>query len=93
MMLVTTLIFCRFRTPNIRVLSADRSFLTAWGSWAIMRAQLECLEELARMDVAWDFAINLSGSDLPIRSMEDLALALAPHRGIYEETVSTRYEH
>ncbi len=30
----------------------------------------------------WDFAVTLSGSDLPLRSVDDFALALAPHRGI-----------
>jgi len=28
----------------------------------------------------WDFAINLSGADLPLRDVDDLAMALAPHR-------------
>lgn len=29
----------------------------------------------------WDFVINLSGSDLPIRDIDDLAAALARERG------------
>ena len=37
-------------------------------------------EELARMGV-WDFLINMSGSDLNLRDIDDLALALAPYRG------------
>ena len=29
----------------------------------------------------WDFLINMSGSDLNLRDIDDLALALAPYRG------------
>ncbi|XP_013404287.1 uncharacterized protein LOC106169376 isoform X2 [Lingula anatina] len=65
---------------NIRVLPYSRSFLSSWGSFEIVRAELECIEELLKMGV-WDFVINLSGQDLPLRTMEDLALALAPYRG------------
>ena len=40
---------------------------------------MEAYEELCRLGI-WDFAVDLSGADLPLRSMEDLSLALAPHR-------------
>ncbi len=42
---------------------------------------MEGWEELCRMGV-WDFAVTMSGADLPLRSVEDLALGLAPHRGV-----------
>ena len=29
----------------------------------------------------WDFVINMSGADLSLRNVDDLALALAPYRG------------
>ncbi|XP_014681957.1 PREDICTED: uncharacterized protein LOC106821587 [Priapulus caudatus] len=65
---------------NVRMLPIERSFRTAWASWNYIRAHLECLEELLRMGV-WDFVINLSAADLPLRSVDDIAAALAPHRG------------
>jgi len=64
---------------NVLVLPSQRSFVTSWGSFGLVRALIETYEELCRMGV-WDFAINLSGSDLPLRSVEDLSMALAPHR-------------
>ncbi len=67
-------------TDNVLVLPPHRSFVTSWGSFALVRAQTEAYEELCRMGL-WDFAINLSGADMTLRSVEDLALALAPHRG------------
>ena len=38
----------RFPTFNIRVLPHDRSFITSWGSFGIVRAHLEQFEELSR---------------------------------------------
>ena len=70
----------RFPSFNIRVLPQERSFITSWGSFGIVRAHLEQFEELARMGI-WDFVINMSGSDLSVRNVDDLSLALAPHRG------------
>ncbi|XP_070540250.1 uncharacterized protein [Ptychodera flava] len=65
---------------NIHILPKDRSFVASWGSYEIVRAELECFEELLRMG-AWDFIINLSGADLPIRDVDDVAASLAPARG------------
>ncbi|XP_078578373.1 uncharacterized protein LOC144863225 [Branchiostoma floridae x Branchiostoma japonicum] len=65
---------------NIRVLPDQRSFRSSWGSYNILRAELEATEELLRMG-SWDFVINLSGSDLALRDVDDIAAALAPYRG------------
>ena len=65
---------------NVIVLPVERSYVTSWGGMGIVRAHLEQFEELARMGV-WDFLINMSGSDLNLRDIDDLALALAPYRG------------
>ncbi|XP_070540959.1 uncharacterized protein [Ptychodera flava] len=67
-------------SENIRVLPAARSFATSWGSYEIIRAELECLEELIRMG-PWDFAIDLSGADLPLRNVDDISATLASVRG------------
>ncbi|KAG1654611.1 NADPH-dependent diflavin oxidoreductase 1 [Nymphon striatum] len=65
---------------NVRILPRERSFSCSWGSFEILRAELECFEELLRMGT-WDFVINLSGADLPLRNVDDLAAALATQRG------------
>ena len=70
----------RFPVFNVVVLPRHRSFITSWGSFGIVRAELEQFEELCRMGL-WDFIINMSGADLAIRNVDDLSLALAPYRG------------
>ncbi|XP_076345847.1 uncharacterized protein LOC143244653 isoform X2 [Tachypleus tridentatus] len=79
--LETKINMLELQSNNIRVLPKDRSFLTSWASYDIVRAQLEGFEELLRMGT-WDFAINLSGADLPLRDVDDLAAALAQYRGL-----------
>ncbi|KAG0725831.1 Xylosyltransferase 1 [Chionoecetes opilio] len=66
---------------NIRILPAARSFVASWGSYNIVRAEMESYEELLRMGL-WDFAVNLSGADMPLRDVDDLAATLAPYRGV-----------
>ncbi|XP_050688758.1 uncharacterized protein LOC126981531 isoform X2 [Eriocheir sinensis] len=66
---------------NIRILPPSRSFVASWGSYNIVRAELESFEELLRMG-RWDFAVKLSGADLPLRDVDDLAATLAPYRGM-----------
>ncbi|XP_064108607.1 LOW QUALITY PROTEIN: uncharacterized protein LOC135216986 [Macrobrachium nipponense] len=66
---------------NIRILPPSRSFVASWGSFNIVRAELESFEELLRMG-PWDFGVKLSGADMPIRDVDDLSAALAPYRGV-----------
>ena len=70
----------RFPMSNVRVLPQQRSFITSWGSFGIVRAELELFEELCRLGL-WDFILNMSGADLALRNVDDLSLALAPYRG------------
>ncbi|XP_042243134.1 uncharacterized protein LOC121880139 isoform X2 [Homarus americanus] len=65
---------------NVRILPLSRSFVASWGSFNIVRAELESFEELLRMGV-WDFGVKLSGADLPLRDVDDLSATLAAYRG------------
>lgn len=65
---------------NIHVLPKSRSFIASWGSYDIVRAEIEGYEELLRMGV-WEFLINLSGADLPLRDVDDISAMLAAYRG------------
>ncbi|KAF0289120.1 Xylosyltransferase 1 [Amphibalanus amphitrite] len=69
------------RLANVRVLPRERSFAASWASYNIVRAELEALEELLRAGL-WDHALLLSGADLPLRGVDELAAALAAHRSV-----------
>ena len=68
-----------------------RSFRASWGSFLILRAELEGFEELVRMGV-WDFSFIISASDLPLRSVDDMAAMLAPYRGGWRLWVGGRLD-
>ncbi|XP_047740277.1 uncharacterized protein LOC108679286 [Hyalella azteca] len=65
---------------NIKILPQEESFVPSWGSYGIVRAELQGLRYLLDLP-HWEFVIKLSGADLPLRSPQDLGLLLAPYRG------------
>ena len=69
------------KVNNVRIIPLERSSVPAWGSYGIVYGQLAIYEELLRMSGDWEFAIYMSGADLPLRDVEEMALTLAPYRG------------
>ncbi|GFS92978.1 xylosyltransferase 1 [Nephila pilipes] len=65
---------------NILILPDEKSFITPKASYETVRAQLEGFVALLRFGF-WDFLINLSENDIPLRNVDDLAIALTPYRG------------
>lgn len=65
---------------NILILPDEKSFVTPKASYEIVRAQLEGFQELLDFGF-WDFVINLFENDVPLRNVDDLAVALTPYRG------------
>ena len=60
-----------------------------WGHHSIMDAQMACLAELAHYDVRnkykWKYAINLCGTELPLRTNREMVRALKP---LYQQGLS-----
>jgi hypothetical protein len=60
-----------------------------WGHHSIMDAQMACLAELAHSDVRnkykWKYAINLCGTELPLRTNREMVRALEP---LYQQGLS-----
>ena len=56
---------------------------------SIMDAQMACMTELARSEVRnkyqWKYAINLCGTELPLRTNREIVQALKP---LYEQGLS-----
>lgn len=64
--------------PNIR-LSRNR-FSTIWGGASLLQMLLASMNELLKSDWKWDFIINLSESDFPIKSNERLVQFLTANK-------------
>jgi hypothetical protein len=52
-----------------------------WGGYSLVDAQLRGIRLLRRMSTSWDFCINLSGQDFPLKSQEWIARFLSAQKG------------
>ncbi|XP_029015838.1 xylosyltransferase 1-like [Betta splendens] len=65
--------------PNVRV--TPWRMATIWGGASLLTMYLRSMEDLLKMtDWFWDFFINLSAADYPIRTSKQLVSFLSKHR-------------
>ncbi|EDW33154.1 oxt [Drosophila persimilis] len=65
--------------PNIRL--ARKRFSTIWGGASLLTMLLQCMEDLLKSKWQWDFVINLSESDFPVKTLDKLVDFLSANRG------------
>ncbi len=53
----------------------------SWGSWGLVQATLEGLEQVIRANLSPDYVVLLSGQDYPLRSPAGIEAFLTEHRG------------
>ncbi|KAJ8253880.1 hypothetical protein COCON_G00204920 [Conger conger] len=67
--------------PNVRV--TPWRMATIWGGASLLTMYLRSMADLLAMtDWSWDFFINLSAADYPIRTNEQLVSFLSRHQGM-----------
>lgn len=77
--LYTQLLPLEQRASNIRL--ARRRFSTIWGGASLLTMLLASMDDLRRIaDWRWDFVINLSESDFPVKTVDRLAEFLTANR-------------
>ncbi|XP_072224663.1 xylosyltransferase 2 [Leuresthes tenuis] len=65
--------------PNIR--ATPWRMVTIWGGASLLKAYLRSMQDLLSMlDWKWDFFINLSATDFPTRTNDELVAFLSLHR-------------
>ncbi|KAL4707701.1 hypothetical protein ACJJTC_014882 [Scirpophaga incertulas] len=65
--------------PNIKL--ATQRFASIWGGASLLQMLLTSMKEIFNLKWQWDFVINLSESDFPIKSIESLQNFLSVNRG------------
>lgn len=67
--------------PNIRL--TRTRFSTIWGGASLLRMLMSCMRELLEhhSDWRWDFVINLSESDFPVKRLDRLVDFLTANKG------------
>ncbi|XP_017786273.1 PREDICTED: xylosyltransferase oxt isoform X2 [Nicrophorus vespilloides] len=56
--------------PNIRL--TRKRYATIWGGASLLKMLLSCMKELLHLDWKWDFVLNLSESDYPVKTVNRL---------------------
>ena len=64
--------------PNVRLLRKRRA--VQWGGWSMVACMLDALHTVRRLD--FDFFINLSDTDLALRTDAEVTAFLGRHRGV-----------
>jgi len=64
--------------PNTTILKSERAL---WGGYSLVDAELRGMKELLKMDQKWEFFINLSAQDFPLKSQTDIHAFLKQHPG------------
>lgn len=66
--------------PNIKI--ASKRFSTIWGGATLLQMLLHAMKDFFNLGWKWDFVINLSESDFPIKSLENLEYFLSLNKGL-----------
>lgn len=64
--------------PNVRL--TRKRFSTIWGGASLLEMLLSCMQELLEIGWSWDFVLNLSESDFPIKTLDKLEEFLGANR-------------
>ncbi|KAF9419020.1 hypothetical protein HW555_004347 [Spodoptera exigua] len=66
--------------PNVKL--ATTRFSTIWGGASLLKMLLASMKDFISLGWKWDFVINLSESDFPIKSLEELEKFLSANKGL-----------
>jgi hypothetical protein len=64
--------------PNVSVMKSQN---TIWGGYSLIDTELLGIQELLKMSTNWEFFINLSGQDFPLKSQKEIRAFLEKNRG------------
>jgi len=64
--------------PNVHILKSKN---VVWGGYSMVQAELDGIKYLLEMKMKWDYFINLSGQDYPLKSQEIIKEFLSKNNG------------
>lgn len=69
---------CTLRFPNIYFLESKSAL---WGGYSLVDAELRAMKTLLNLNKDWNYYINLSGQDFPLKSQSEIAAFLSANSG------------
>ncbi|GAA4155259.1 beta-1,6-N-acetylglucosaminyltransferase [Chryseobacterium ginsenosidimutans] len=67
-----------YKYPNVHILKSEN---VIWGGYSMVQAELDGMKYLLEMDAKWDYFINLSGQDYPLKSQKIIKDFLSQNNG------------
>ena len=67
-----------------------KSTNVVWGGYSMVQAELNAMQHLLTLDIEWDYFINLSGQDFPLKSQEYIRDFLTKSNGTNFITVANQ---
>lgn len=64
--------------PNVHILKSEN---VIWGGYSMVQAELDGMNYLLNMNAKWDYFINLSGQDYPLKSQRIIKDFLSKNNG------------
>ncbi len=64
--------------PNTYILESEN---VVWGGYSMVQAELNGIKYLLNLNIDWDFFINLSGQDFPLKSQKIIREYLTKNKG------------
>jgi hypothetical protein len=64
--------------PNVHILKSKN---VVWGGYSMVQAELDGMKYLLDMEMKWDYFINLSGQDYPLKSQKIIKEFLSKNNG------------
>lgn len=64
--------------PNVHILKSEK---VVWGGYSMVQAELDGMNYLLTMSEKWDYFINLSGQDYPLKSQKIINEFLSKNNG------------
>lgn len=64
--------------PNSSLLKSENAI---WGGYSLVDAELRAIKELLKKGLNWEFFINLSAQDFPLKSQTNIHNFLSNHKG------------
>ncbi len=64
--------------PNTYILESEN---VVWGGYSMVQAELNGMKYLLTLNIRWDFFINLSGQDYPLKSQKIIRQYLTQNKG------------
>lgn len=64
--------------PNVHILKSEK---VVWGGYSMVQAELDGMNYLLSMSEQWDYFINLSGQDYPLKSQKIIKEFLTKNNG------------